>query len=101
MSLPALPLEGGNVSLSCSWSAGSEVSVVWGKGGVALSSDTRITISAGSLIIKSARRDDAGEYTCTVSNAVSAQTAKATLSVYCESLTINVVSLFQKLVTFW
>ncbi|XP_067267862.1 bromodomain-containing protein DDB_G0280777-like isoform X1 [Chanodichthys erythropterus] len=82
LSLPALPLEGGNVSLSCSWSAGSEVSVVWGKGGVALSSDTRITISAGSLIIKSARRDDAGEYTCTVSNAVSAQTAKATLSVY-------------------
>ncbi|XP_048009428.1 GATA zinc finger domain-containing protein 14 isoform X2 [Megalobrama amblycephala] len=80
LSLPALPLEGGNVSLSCSWSAGSEVSVVWGKGGVALSSDTRITISAGSLIIKSARRDDAGEYTCTVSNAVSAQTAKATLN---------------------
>ncbi|XP_067303911.1 uncharacterized protein [Pseudorasbora parva] len=82
LSLPPLPLEGVNVSLSCSWSAGSEVSVVWGKGGTALSSDTRITISAGSLIIKPARRDDAGEYTCTVSNAVSAQTAKATLSVY-------------------
>ncbi|KAL1258627.1 hypothetical protein QQF64_009204 [Cirrhinus molitorella] len=82
LSLPSLPLEGGNVSLSCSWTAGSEVSVVWGKGGVALSSDTRITISAGSLLIKQARRDDAGEYTCTVSNAVSAQTAKATLSVY-------------------
>ncbi|XP_016400023.1 GATA zinc finger domain-containing protein 14 [Sinocyclocheilus rhinocerous] len=82
LSLPSLPLEGGNVSLSCSWSAGSEVSVVWGKGGAALSSDSRITISAGSLLIKQARRDDAGEYTCTVSNAVSAQTAKTTLSVY-------------------
>ncbi|XP_052473844.1 homeobox protein 5 isoform X1 [Carassius gibelio] len=82
LSLPSLPLEGGNVSLSCSWSVGSDVSVVWGKGGTALSSDSRITISAGSLLIKQARRDDAGEYTCTVSNAVSAQTAKSTLSVY-------------------
>ncbi|XP_016110338.1 LOW QUALITY PROTEIN: transcription factor mef2A-like [Sinocyclocheilus grahami] len=82
LSLPSLPLEGGNVSLSCSWSAGSEVSVVWGKGGTALSSDSRITISTGSLLIKQARRDDVGEYTCTVSNTVSAQTAKATLSVY-------------------
>uniref|UniRef100_A0A8C1XGV6 Si:dkeyp-97a10.3 n=1 Tax=Cyprinus carpio TaxID=7962 RepID=A0A8C1XGV6_CYPCA len=82
LSPPSLPLEGGNVSLSCSWSAGSEVSVVWGKGGAALSSDSHITISAGSLLIKQARRDDAGEYTCTVSNAVSAQTAKTTLSVY-------------------
>ncbi|XP_058602171.1 putative uncharacterized protein DDB_G0271606 isoform X2 [Onychostoma macrolepis] len=82
LSLPSLPLEGGNVSLSCSWSVGSEVSVVWGKGGAALSSDSHITISAGSLLIKQARRDDAGEYTCTVSNAVSAQTSKATLSIY-------------------
>lgn len=92
MSLPSLPLEGGNVSLSCSWSAGSEVSVVWGKGGTALSSDSRITISAGSLLIKQARRDDAGEYTCTVNNAVSAQTTKTTLSVYCESITIHAMS---------
>ncbi|XP_051999317.1 bromodomain-containing protein DDB_G0280777 [Xyrauchen texanus] len=82
VSLPTLPLEGGNVSLRCSWSMGTEVSVVWGKGGTALSSDTRITIRAGSLIINPARRDDAGEYTCTVSNSVSAQTAKASLSVY-------------------
>ncbi|XDV39574.1 hypothetical protein PO909_008800 [Leuciscus waleckii] len=82
LSPPPLPLEGANVSLSCIWSSGSEVSVVWGKGGAALSSDTRITISAGSLIIRPARRDDAGEYSCTVSNAVSAQTATATLSVY-------------------
>ncbi|XP_051577359.1 uncharacterized protein LOC127454297 isoform X2 [Myxocyprinus asiaticus] len=82
LSLPTLPLEGGNVSLRCSVTMGTEVSVVWGKGGTALSSDTRITISAGSLFINPARRDDAGEYTCTVSNSVSAQTAKASLSVY-------------------
>ncbi|XP_043116289.1 transcription factor mef2A isoform X2 [Puntigrus tetrazona] len=82
LSLPSLPLEGGNVSLSCSWSAGSEVSVVWGKGGAALSPDGRVAISAGSVLIRQARRDDAGEYTCTVSNPVSAQTAKANLSVY-------------------
>ncbi len=92
LSLPSLPLEGGNVSLRCSWSAGSEVSVVWGKNGAVLSSDSHITISAGSLLINQARRDDAGEYTCTVSNAVSAQTTKTTLSVFCESITISAVS---------
>lgn len=85
LSVPGVPLEGRNVSLSCSWSAGTEVTVVWGKGGVALFSDTRITISDGSLVISPARRDDAGEYTCTVSNPVSARTAKTNLSVYCES----------------
>lgn len=82
LSLPGLPLEGRNMSLRCSWSTGTEVTVVWGKGGAALSSDTRITISDGSLVINPARRDDAGEYTCTVSNPVSARTAKANLSVY-------------------
>ncbi|KAA0702639.1 HEPACAM family member 2 [Triplophysa tibetana] len=79
LSLPGVPLEGRNVSLRCSWSAGTEAAVVWGKEGVALSSDTRITISNGSVVISPARRDDAGEYTCTVSNPVSARTTKANL----------------------
>lgn len=85
LSLPGVPLEGRNVTLRCSWSAGTDANVVWGKEGVALSSDTRINISAGSLVINPARRDDAGEYTCTVSNPVSARTTKSNLSVYCES----------------
>ncbi|XP_056619512.1 uncharacterized protein si:dkeyp-97a10.3 [Triplophysa dalaica] len=82
LSMPGVPLEGRNVTLRCSWSAGTDATVVWGKEGVALSSDTRINISAGSLVINPARRDDAGEYTCTVSNPVSARTTKANLSVY-------------------
>lgn len=82
LSLPSLPLEGGNVSVSCSWTAGSQVSVVWGKAGAPLSSDSHIGISSGSLLIISASRQDSGQYSCTVSNPVSAQTAKGNLNIY-------------------
>lgn len=82
LSLPSLPLEGGNVSVSCSWTAGSQVSVVWGKAGAPLSSDSHISISSGSLLINSASRQDSGQYSCTVSNPVSAQTAKGNLNIY-------------------
>lgn len=77
-------MEGKNVSLRCTWTAGTEITVQWGKGGATITADSRITISGGSLVINPARRGDAGEYTCTVSNPVSAQTATQKLTVYCE-----------------
>ncbi|CAG6014585.1 unnamed protein product [Menidia menidia] len=80
--VPSVALEEGNVSLSCTWTAGTEITVQWGKGGSAITADSRITISGGSLVINPARRGDAGEYTCTASNPVSAQTATASLTVY-------------------
>ncbi|KAI1894826.1 hypothetical protein AGOR_G00119750 [Albula goreensis] len=80
--VPSVAVEGGNVSLSCTWTAGTETKVIWGKGGTALTSDSRVTISGGSLVINPARRGDAGEYTCTVSNPVSAKTAAESLTVF-------------------
>ncbi|KAM9310082.1 uncharacterized protein KZ484_026043 isoform 2-T2 [Pholidichthys leucotaenia] len=82
LSVPSVALEGGNVSLSCTWTTGTGVTVQWDKGGSVLTSDSRITISEGSLIINPASRTDAGEYTCTADNRVSASTATATLTVY-------------------
>ena len=79
-----IAVEGRNVSLMCTWTAGTDVTVQWGKGGAAVIADSRITISDGSLVINPARRGDAGEYTCTVSNPVSAQTATRSLTVFCE-----------------
>lgn len=66
------------------WTAGTEITVQWGKGGAAISPDARITISSDSLVINPAQRSDAGEYTCTASNPISAQTATRSLTVYCE-----------------
>lgn len=84
--VPSVALEGGNVSVRCTWTKGTETSVLWGKGGSALTSNSRVTIKGGDLVINPARRGDAGVYTCTVANLVSAQTASKTLTVYCESL---------------
>ncbi|XP_041798654.1 uncharacterized protein si:dkeyp-97a10.3 isoform X2 [Chelmon rostratus] len=80
--VPTIAMEGKNVSLRCTWTAGTEITVQWGKGGATITADSRITISGGSLVINPARRGDAGEYTCTVSNPVSAQTATQKLTVY-------------------
>ncbi|KAI4903176.1 hypothetical protein NFI96_006729 [Prochilodus magdalenae] len=80
--VPSVAIEGGNVSLRCSWTKGTETNVAWGKGGSSLATDSRITINGGSLIINPAKRSDAGEYSCTVSNPISAQTATASLTVY-------------------
>lgn len=82
--VPTIAVEGRNVSLRCTWTAGTEITVQWGKGGAAITADSRITISDGSLVINPARRGDAGEYSCTVSNPVSAQTATQSLTIYCE-----------------
>ncbi|KAL6462132.1 hypothetical protein MHYP_G00285540 [Metynnis hypsauchen] len=80
--VPSMSIEGANVSLRCSWTKGTETSVAWAKGGSSLTADSHITINAGSLIISPAKRSDAGEYSCTVSNLISAQTATASLTVY-------------------
>ncbi|TMS10436.1 HEPACAM family member 2 [Larimichthys crocea] len=80
--VPTIAVEGRNVSLRCTWTAGTEITVQWGKGGAAITADSRITISDSSLVINPARRGDAGEYSCTVSNPVSAQTATQSLTIY-------------------
>ncbi|XP_026883458.2 uncharacterized protein si:dkeyp-97a10.3 isoform X2 [Electrophorus electricus] len=82
LTVPSVAIEGRNVSLLCTWATGSNTSVAWSKGGSSLPSDPHIIINAGSLILSPASRSDAGLYSCTVSNPVSAQTATATLTVY-------------------
>ncbi|MCJ8745499.1 hypothetical protein PDJAM_G00130850 [Pangasius djambal] len=82
LSVPSVTIEGGNASLTCSWTSGTNTSVTWGKGSTNLPSDPRFIINAGSLIISPVNRNDAGQYSCTVSNPVSSQTATASLTVY-------------------
>ncbi|TSK20166.1 Protein argonaute-3 [Bagarius yarrelli] len=82
MFVPSLTLEGGSASLTCSWTTGSNTSVIWGKGNTNLPSDPRFLVNAGSLTIKPVNRNDAGQYTCTVSNPVSSKTTTASLTVY-------------------
>ncbi|KAJ8289559.1 hypothetical protein GJAV_G00002680 [Gymnothorax javanicus] len=82
LAVPSVAIERGNITLRCTWTRGTEISVIWGKGGVAITPDSRVTISGGFLVINPARRGDAGEYSCTVSNLVSAQTATAKLTVF-------------------
>uniref|UniRef100_A0A3Q1FYH4 Ig-like domain-containing protein n=1 Tax=Acanthochromis polyacanthus TaxID=80966 RepID=A0A3Q1FYH4_9TELE len=89
--VPSVAVEGANVSLSCTWTAGTEITVQWDKGGSAIIADSRITISRGSLVINPARRSDAGEYTCTASNPVSAQEATQSLTVYYICLNVGEV----------
>ncbi|XP_031431756.1 uncharacterized protein si:dkeyp-97a10.3 [Clupea harengus] len=80
--VPSVPVEGRNVTMRCTWSAGTQTSVAWGRGNVALISGDRIIISGGTLVINPSRRDDSGEYSCTVSNSVSVETARTSLTVY-------------------
>ncbi|KAM6994918.1 uncharacterized protein LKV04_007222 isoform 1-T1 [Tautogolabrus adspersus] len=82
LQIPSVAVEGRNVSLQCTQTTGTETKFQWGKGGATITADSRITITDGSLVINPARRGDAGEYTCTVSNLVSAQTATQSLTVF-------------------
>lgn len=89
--LLTVAVEGRNVSLRCTWTAGTEIAVQWGKGGAAISPDARITVSGDSLVINPAQRSDAGEYTCTASNPISAQTTTLSVTVYCEFVVIGAI----------
>ncbi|CAN9513865.1 unnamed protein product [Ophioblennius macclurei] len=82
LTVPSVAVEERNVTLTCTWTAGTEITVQWGKDGSAVTADSRITISGGSLIINPARRSDAGEYTCTASNPVSGQSASQRLTIF-------------------
>nr|XP_061814725.1 uncharacterized protein si:dkeyp-97a10.3 isoform X2 [Nerophis lumbriciformis] len=81
LSVPSVAVEGGNITLTCT-SGGTEISFQFGKGGVAVAEDSRITIVDGVLIINPGQRGDAGDYTCTVSNPLSALTASRSLTVF-------------------
>ncbi|XP_023185699.1 uncharacterized protein LOC111607679 [Xiphophorus maculatus] len=82
LTVPSAAVEEKNVSLSCTWTSGTEVTAQWKKDGTAITPDSRITISGAFLVINPARRDDAGQYSCTASNNVSAQTSTKSLTVY-------------------
>ncbi|KAM7421320.1 hypothetical protein PAMA_015460 [Pampus argenteus] len=80
--VPSVAVEGRNISLRCTWTAGTDITVQWGKGNTAITANSMITISGGSLVINPARRADTGEYMCTAKNPVSAATASQSLTVY-------------------
>ncbi|XP_076868562.1 cell adhesion molecule CEACAM6 isoform X2 [Brachyhypopomus gauderio] len=80
LTVPTVAIEGSNATLLCTWATGSNTTVTWSKSNSGLSSDA--TVNGGSLVLNPASRNDAGIYSCTVSNPVSAQTATATLTVY-------------------
>ncbi|XP_054639168.1 uncharacterized protein si:dkeyp-97a10.3 isoform X2 [Dunckerocampus dactyliophorus] len=81
LSVPSVAVEGGNITLTCT-SGGTELSFQWGKDSAALTEDSRITIADGTLAINPGQRGDAGDYTCTVSNPLSALTATQSLTVF-------------------
>ncbi|XP_061633218.1 uncharacterized protein si:dkeyp-97a10.3 isoform X1 [Phyllopteryx taeniolatus] len=81
LSVPSVATEGGNITLMCT-SGGTALTFQWGKGGVTVTEDGRITIAGGSLVINPGQRADTGDYTCTVSNPVSALAATQSLTVF-------------------
>lgn len=80
--VPTVAVETKNISLTCTFQTGTQVTFLWTKDGTTLAASSRITITGGSLVINPAERGDAGDYTCTVSNPVSARSATQTLTVY-------------------
>ncbi|MGH0148154.1 UNVERIFIED_CONTAM: hypothetical protein FKN15_012155, partial [Acipenser sinensis] len=72
VSSPSPILQGDNITLTCRWSQGTKPQVTWGLGGAGLTPDPHIAISGSVLRISRVGREDAGNYTCRVTNAVSA-----------------------------
>ncbi|XP_041082572.1 carcinoembryonic antigen-related cell adhesion molecule 6-like isoform X2 [Polyodon spathula] len=81
ISSPSPILQGDNVTLTCRWTQGTKPQVTWGLGGVGLTSDPHVAISGSVLRIARVGREDAGNYTCRVTNAVSAGAGWTTLDV--------------------
>ncbi|XP_077576601.1 uncharacterized protein LOC144199094 isoform X2 [Stigmatopora nigra] len=81
LAVPSVAIEGGNVTLTCA-AGGTELTFQWGKGGGNVVEDDRTTIIGGSLVINPSQRGDAGEYTCSVSNPVSARAVTRSLTVF-------------------
>ncbi|XP_058867108.1 HEPACAM family member 2-like isoform X1 [Acipenser ruthenus] len=81
ISSPSPILQGDNVTLTCRWSQGTKPQVTWGLGGAGLTPDPHVAISGSVLRISRVGREDAGNYTCRVTNAVSAGTGWTALDV--------------------
>ncbi|KAK7939907.1 hypothetical protein WMY93_003233 [Mugilogobius chulae] len=86
MTGPSGKLFAGNSSanLSCEAAKGSVTQVVWLKDGSALSSRAVVAADQRSVLIDPLQKEDNGEYTCTMSNAASKESAKVKLMVICE-----------------
>ncbi|XP_041962648.1 zinc metalloproteinase nas-33-like isoform X2 [Alosa sapidissima] len=88
LTIQSTAIEGESVILQCTW-AGNQTSVTWRRNGVTLTPDSRIAMSEGILGISTLEREDAGEYSCTVSTAETTETTRATLIVHYKCLTLG------------
>nr|XP_005999208.1 PREDICTED: carcinoembryonic antigen-related cell adhesion molecule 6-like [Latimeria chalumnae] len=68
-------LEGQDLTLLCNWVSGTKKQITWQKDGVDLSGDSRYNISDNKLSVLAVSRDYIGNYSCTVQNPVSEDTA--------------------------
>ncbi|CAK6964306.1 uncharacterized protein si:dkeyp-97a10.3 [Scomber scombrus] len=71
--VPSVAVEGNNVTLSCTWTSGTEITVQWGKGGATITADSRITISDGPdtpVLTKETPKDCVGGGDVLVGNTV-------------------------------
>ncbi|KAI4894222.1 hypothetical protein NFI96_027092 [Prochilodus magdalenae] len=88
--------ENSTVRLTCS-ASGSSPSFSWLNGSSEVTVGGRVQLTDGNrtLTITGVSRDDSGPYTCVASNAVSRDTSlPVTLTVYCESITTYLCSLY-------
>ncbi|XP_062394574.1 astacin-like metalloendopeptidase [Sardina pilchardus] len=88
LTVKSTAIEGESVILQCTW-AGVQTGITWRKNGVTLTQDSRMTMSEGTLGISRLVREDAGEYSCTVSTAETTETTRTTLSVNYKCLTLG------------
>ena len=81
-------IEGYILTLSCNATGNPVPTISWTKDGSAISSDSRISLSADNkhLTIMNVNRTDSGEYRCVASNSLGNDTSSdATLNIQCKS----------------